>query len=311
VHLQAAGARGAVLAMAAVLLVDLAATNRHLTFPGSPGLYTECLPARGLPQGVTPPRISTWVPPGVTLGPVHGVISLERATVSRWRCGFNLSTAACGLAPIYPESSIPRPATLAIYRAIQGDPRSMLPLLRAAGCEYLIAPVKLGVDSGLEPMPEAGSAPYLYRVRNAASRAFLATEAYPSEVPLVDWLEANRRPLADWRAVTVARGAGALPSGGGEPGEARLVSYRGGAIAVEVTANRPGLLVVLEAAEPGWQATVDGQPRAIERVAGTFLGVRVAPGERRVALRFDPPDLKWGAGLSLVGAVAAVLAALL
>ncbi len=311
VHLRAAGARGAVPVMAAVMLLDLAGTNRHLTFPGSPGLYTECLPARGLSQGMTPPRVATWVPPGVTLGPVHGVISLERATQSRWRCGFNLSTAACGLDPIYPESSIPRTATLAIYRAIQADPQSMLSLLRAVGCELLLAPVKLGTDSGLEPLPDAGSAPYAYRVRNTAGRAFLATEAYRSELPLEDWLEANRRPMADWRAVTVERTARALPPGGGEPGEARLTSYRGGAIAVEVGANRPALLVVLEAAEPGWRATVDGRPRAIERVSGTFLGVRVAPGERRVELWFEPRDLTWGAGLSLAGAAAAVLLALL
>jgi hypothetical protein len=311
VHLAPSWPAAAGLVLVAVVLCDLGGANRALTFPGPPELFTDCSAVRNLPAGGPPNRVFTWVPPGVTLGPVHGVIPLDRATQSRWHCGLNLSLATCGQAPMFPESSMPFGATLAIYRAIQSGPETMPALLRAAGCEYLVMPVPRPPGPDFEPVGGSGSAPYVYRVLNPVPRAFLATGTRRTELPLEDWLEWNRQPLADARVVTLPMEAAPIGAQGGDPGEARLVAYRGGALDVEVHARRPGLLVVMESADPGWGATVDGRPRELERANGAFLGLRVAPGERRVEFRYRPKDLAAGATLSLAGLVAAIALAVL
>jgi hypothetical protein len=70
----------------------------------------------------------------------------------------------------------------------------------------------------------------------------------------------------------------------------------------------PRLLVVAESWAPGWRALVDGQPRAVEAAAGALLGVRLGPGAGRAELRYRPPGLLAGAGIS--AAALLVLAAL-
>ncbi|HXO30258.1 MAG TPA: YfhO family protein, partial [Thermoanaerobaculia bacterium] len=60
----------------------------------------------------------------------------------------------------------------------------------------------------------------------------------------------------------------------------------------------PRLLVVAESWAPGWRALVDGQPRPVEAAAGALLGVRLGPGSGRAELRYRPPGLLAGAGIS-------------
>ncbi|HEX6199940.1 MAG TPA: YfhO family protein, partial [Thermoanaerobaculia bacterium] len=64
------------------------------------------------------------------------------------------------------------------------------------------------------------------------------------------------------------------------------------------------LLVVAETWDPGWRATVDGEPVPVEPVDGVLLGVRVEPGAGRLALTYRPEGLGWGLGLTLLGLAA-------
>jgi uncharacterized membrane protein YfhO len=64
-----------------------------------------------------------------------------------------------------------------------------------------------------------------------------------------------------------------------------------------------GLLVVLDAWYPGWQAEVDGQQRPLVKVAGLFRGVAVVEGERRLRLSYEPRSFSVGCWASLLAAV--------
>ena len=68
-----------------------------------------------------------------------------------------------------------------------------------------------------------------------------------------------------------------------------------------VTLSRPGLLVVADSWAPGWRAEVDGQDAAVLRVAGSFRGLALGPGEHAVVFRYRPAGWTLGLWLGLLG----------
>jgi hypothetical protein len=98
----------------------------------------------------------------------------------------------------------------------------------------------------------------------------------------------------------------ALPAAA--PATARLVSERPGRLHIQVECRTAQLLVVAESFHSGWQATVDGQPEAVWRVNGDFMGCPVTAGQHAVVFDFRPRSLAlgWlgtylGLGLLIVG----------
>jgi uncharacterized membrane protein YfhO len=70
--------------------------------------------------------------------------------------------------------------------------------------------------------------------------------------------------------------------------------------AVSSSAN-PGTAVIAVPFIYGWTATVDGHETTIRQVNGAFMGIPVAAGEHRIALRFSPPGLRLGSASTVVG----------
>jgi hypothetical protein len=60
-------------------------------------------------------------------------------------------------------------------------------------------------------------------------------------------------------------------------------------------------LVVAETWDPGWRATFDGRPLAIERADDLFLAVRPGSSPGRVELTYRPAGFAWGAAASGAG----------
>jgi hypothetical protein len=71
-------------------------------------------------------------------------------------------------------------------------------------------------------------------------------------------------------------------------------------IVTETESDGPGYVVVVEAFAPGWKATVDGVPAAVQRANVAFRAVAVPPGRHRVELRYRPAVVLWCAAVSLV-----------
>ena len=71
-------------------------------------------------------------------------------------------------------------------------------------------------------------------------------------------------------------------------------------IVAETESEGPGYLVVVEAFDRGWKATVDATPTAVQRANVAFRAVAVPAGRHRVELRYRPPVVLWCAAVSLL-----------
>jgi hypothetical protein len=78
-------------------------------------------------------------------------------------------------------------------------------------------------------------------------------------------------------------------------------------LVLQVTTERPCVLVLAEQAYPGWQATVDGQAVPVLLANGFLRAVALEAGTHRVEMRFQPPLFAWGAGVSVVVLLVAVI----
>jgi uncharacterized membrane protein YfhO len=98
------------------------------------------------------------------------------------------------------------------------------------------------------------------------------------------------------------------PVSGGRPGfrgESRIVERRADRIRLEVEADGPGYVDVVEGYDKGWKAEVDGRPAPLLRANLLFRAVPIPAGRHGVELRYRPAAIPIGLGLSLVSWVSA------
>jgi hypothetical protein len=76
---------------------------------------------------------------------------------------------------------------------------------------------------------------------------------------------------------------------------------------ITIHARGPGLLVLGEAAYPGWEARVDGVVAPIETRYDLLRGVRLPEGAHTIVFEFRPRALAFGGSLTLAGLLAFVL----
>ena len=78
---------------------------------------------------------------------------------------------------------------------------------------------------------------------------------------------------------------------------------------IEVETSGPALLLAGDRFDPGWRATVDGQPAGVIAADFVALGVPVPAGRHQVSLRFRPRGLREGVAVALAAAALLLLAA--
>lgn len=84
----------------------------------------------------------------------------------------------------------------------------------------------------------------------------------------------------------------------GFEGATRLLVSRPDRLIIETEASGPGHLVLLDAYDPGWRATLDGRDVAVLRANVAFRAVAVPAGRHRVELRYRPTSVAVGVWLS-------------
>jgi Bacterial membrane protein YfhO len=137
----------------------------------------------------------------------------------------------------------------------------------------------------------------LLRVEDPLPRAYVVAGERPAGA---DGVAALLDPEFDPRGeVLLGDGGPARP--GGRPGAARVVSRTADAVEVEATLSAPGVLVLVEAFDPGWRVSVDGRPAPVVRANVLFRGVRLAPGRHVVRFAYRPRAAALGLGLTLAG----------
>jgi hypothetical protein len=127
----------------------------------------------------------------------------------------------------------------------------------------------------------------VYAVPGAQPRAFLAADAAPP---------ASLEALLGARPDPTPRGS------------VRIASFRSDRVRLEVEAEAPSRVVLLDAWDPGWRATLDGAPVPVEIADLAFRGVRVPAGRHAVEMRYAPRSLPVGVALSALGLALAVTA---
>ncbi len=98
----------------------------------------------------------------------------------------------------------------------------------------------------------------------------------------------------------------------GVAGSSRILELRQDGVTLEVAAERAGAVVLADAYDPGWVATVDGAAAPVLRANVAFRAVVVEAGRHLVALRYRPRPVLQGlavSGVTLLGALALALAA--
>jgi hypothetical protein len=128
----------------------------------------------------------------------------------------------------------------------------------------------------------------LYAVPGARPRAHLATDVPPA---------ASLDALLDPAAQTPA-----------PQGTARIASLRSDRVRLEVESEAPARVVLLDAWDPGWRATLDGVPVPVEAADLAFRGVRVPAGRHAIEMSYRPAAVPLGLAVSALSLVLVVMA---
>ena len=159
---------------------------------------------------------------------------------------------------------------------------------------YLITP---GAQEGVESVAEAGGR-HLYELPSERPYAY-----FPSSIELVsDTAAAVARTLevSDPARVTIVEGrAGdAVPEAG--RGSASLVHHEPDRVALDVMAERGGLLAVSEIHHERWKAFLDGEEAVLWRVNTAFRGVEVPAGRHELVFEYRNPAFSLSVWVSLL-----------
>jgi hypothetical protein len=163
----------------------------------------------------------------------------------------------------------------------------------------------LEAATGYRPVPAAGLPGVLYRTDRALPRVRMAFDALwvssPEEqlrllgealVPVDTVLLEGSEPSRSTACAT-----------GPRMDSTEILEFREERVRVRTSAPCRGYLVVTDAWEAGWRATVDGKPTPILRADYALRAVSVDGGTHEVVLEYDPAEVRVGLVLSGVGLV--------
>jgi hypothetical protein len=108
--------------------------------------------------------------------------------------------------------------------------------------------------------------------------------------------------------VLLDRGVGRR-AGAAFEGASRIVALRPDRVRLEARLSEPGYVVLVDAYDPGWKASVSGRPAELLRANTAFRAVAVGAGEHAIELVYRPDALRQGVAVSVAALVG--LAALL
>ncbi len=301
--------RAVALALLASLAVgDLAYTTRRAVPMGEPSLATAPSVTAGVVRsataGLPPARYITYPPNEMTFGP-------DWTTLDYVRLESELLVALKG-----PQHGLPSFRSLLSVRTAaedniswlitQGDRASRDRFSAAMNTAVAVSPEGLGnVPGEGEVLCEAGPV-VTRRLEGVSPRVFIPARATPASqgatLPTSEAIvcmpgEAVFVPEAESREAMIPTTVRAC----------KVAEYGRNGLTVDFDLEGKGLLVVLDAYYPGWEATVDGERRPILKVAGLVRGVPVKGGERRMVMTYRPLPFRLGAVISLLTLLAVVL----
>ena len=174
--------------------------------------------------------------------------------------------------------------------------------LRLLGVRYLIVPQ--GIPS---PLPRGVSGRTVET--EGAYRLVKIDDAEPRASVVPSWtvvsgeraaLDAVLEPEFDPAAVAVLESdPGSTPAVDGPDGTATYREASPEDVRIEAEASVPSMLLVRNAWDEGWSATLDGRSVPVLRTDGFLQGIALAPGRHDIRLTYREPAI--GTGLALSG----------
>ncbi len=180
--------------------------------------------------------------------------------------------------------------------------------VRLLGIRYLIVPVGFPLPQGLTAQVVAAGGGYdLYEVSGWEPRASVVS-SWEDVQSGVRALRAVLAPGFDPALRAVVEGdPGLRPVAGAVPGTADYHEVEPEDVRITATAEGPSLVVVRNAWDTGWSATVDGRPAPLLRADYFLQAVPVPAGTHEVRLTYTDPTI--GLGLLASALVWAILVA--
>jgi hypothetical protein len=159
----------------------------------------------------------------------------------------------------------------------------------------------------------AGSTVYLYRFPGANPLSWVAasmvkgTPEQSLATVLAPGFDPARAAILDSNSTLPAVSVNAVPAAAQT--HATATSYAPGAI--DLTLDQPAsagqALIVSENYFPGWKATADGKPAAVERMDFNLIGVALPAGARSIQLRFTDAAYETGKWLTVAAGLVALI----
>jgi hypothetical protein len=168
------------------------------------------------------------------------------------------------------------------------------------GDTHIVTGKNFAGEFGKLPRVRAGTA-YIHRNAGALPRArLMGSPVYVADPP--EAIAALERLGSALREQLVVEDPDRpLAVGSKVVGAARIVEDLPERVVVETECTTPSYLVLADTFDPGWSATVDGQPAAIRPAYLTFRAVFVSAGRHTVVFTYRPVGFELGLALTGCG----------
>jgi hypothetical protein len=199
---------------------------------------------------------------------------------------------------------------VALLRAVEGTPLH-LRLLRLGAVRWVIALHTLGFeDLDLEQtLPSLFPEPIRrFAVPDPLPRSYVVGAARTADGPSA--LDLLLDPAFDPAREVVLSSASVDPPSPGFHGTSRILELVCDRVLIEAELSAPGYVVLVDAYDPGWNATVDGDPVPVLRANLAFRAVHAPAGRHVVQFSYRPIWLLRGLGVSSATALGLLLVGL-
>jgi hypothetical protein len=178
-------------------------------------------------------------------------------------------------------------------------------LLRMGAVDAVIAMHRQGFEElrFVAALPSLFPEPILvYRVPDPLPRAYVVGHARVAP-PGQGWRALLEPGFDPGREVVLPEGP-VLDTGAA--GSARILELRPDRVTVDADLDASGYVVLVDAYDPGWKATIDGRETRLLRANVAFRAVEAPAGRHLIHLVYRPASVKAGVALSAVAALCAI-----
>ena len=221
---------------------------------------------------------------------LNQIASLYPPSAARWGLPGSFETDLKGLYPA------PLAALVNAARAADGT-EAQVRLLRMGAVSRVV---------GLQELPGLGLVATVPGLQLEPNRVLSVPDPLPRTYAVgssrvaggEDALAVLRDPTFDARSEVVLDHGLARRAGGSFDGQSRIVELRPDRVRLEARLSEPGYVVLVDAYDLGWKASLDGRPAEVLRANMAFRAVAVGAGPHAIELFYRPDALRRGVAVS-------------